>query len=217
MTSVFLNRIATAVPERGVHRAFVEYAEQMLCDERWRALFRSMVSKSDVEHRSSPLQLTKPTKAGEGDAHDVYIPRSFPSTAQRMRLFERFAPMLAANTPDRLGLAEEERKQIRHVIVTCRIGVYAPGLDLCVIDHVGLAPSTERTMIGFKGCRITDSRLWRGQCGGITLCGTMGRSRVCGVFRERTWRATVPLRAYVDAKWESRNDGRLLCVSRVKR
>ncbi|HEY1579079.1 MAG TPA: type III polyketide synthase [Terracidiphilus sp.] len=152
MTRVFLNRIATAVPEHDVHRAFVEYAEQMLCDERWRVLFRRMVSKSDVEHRFSPLQLTKSTKADAVDAHDVYIPGSFPSTAQRMKLFERFAPALAAKALDRLGPAEKERKRIRHVIVTCCTGLYAPGLDFFVIDHLGLAPSTERTMIGFMGC-----------------------------------------------------------------
>jgi alpha-pyrone synthase len=152
MKSVFLNRIATAVPEHDVHRAFVEYAEQMLSDERLRAVFRRMVSKSDVEHRFSPLQLTKPMKADETDAHDVYIPGSFPSTAQRMKLFERFAPALAANALDRLRPAEKERKRIRHVIVTCCTGLYAPGLDFFVIDHLGLAPSTERTMIGFMGC-----------------------------------------------------------------
>ena len=152
MTNVFLNRIATAVPEHDVHRAFVEYAEQMLCDERLRTLFRRMVTKSDVEHRFSPLQLTKATNADEADAHDVYIPGSFPSTAQRMRLFEQFAPVLAAKALDRLGAAVQERKRIRHVIVTCCTGLYAPGLDFFVMDHLGLAPSTERTMIGFMGC-----------------------------------------------------------------
>lgn len=152
MTSVFLNRIATAVPKNDIHRAFVEYAERMLCDERFRALFRRMVAKSDIEHRFSPLQLTRATTADEADAHDVYVPGSFPSTAQRMKLFERFAPALAANALDRLEVAEEERKQIRHVIVTCCTGLYAPGLDFCVIDRMGLAPSTERTMIGFMGC-----------------------------------------------------------------
>jgi alpha-pyrone synthase len=152
MTRVFLNRIATAVPEHDVHRAFVEYAEQMLLDERLRAVFRRMVSKSDVEHRFSPLQLTKATRADEADAHDVYTPGSFPSTAQRMKLFERFAPALAAKALDRLGPNEKERKRIRHVIVTCCTGLYAPGLDFSVIDHLGLEPSTERTMIGFMGC-----------------------------------------------------------------
>jgi alpha-pyrone synthase len=152
MTRVYLNRIETAVPKNDIHRAFVEYAERMLCDERLRALFRRMVSKSDIEHRFSPLQLTKATNAGEADAHDVYIPGGFPTTAQRMKLFECFAPALAANALDKLGLTEKERKQIRHVIVTCCTGLYAPGLDFFVIDHLGLAPSTERTMIGFMGC-----------------------------------------------------------------
>jgi alpha-pyrone synthase len=152
MTPVYLNRIATAVPEHDIHKEFVEYAEQMLCDERVRALFIRMVSKSDVEHRFSPLQVTKPTKVNAADAYDVYVPGNFPSTAQRMKLFERFAPALAASALDRLGLAEQERQRIRHVIVTCCTGLYAPGLDFFVIDHLGLAPSTERTMIGFMGC-----------------------------------------------------------------
>jgi alpha-pyrone synthase len=152
MTSVYLNRIETAVPKNDIHRAFVEYAERMLGDERLRVLFRRMVSKSDIDHRFSPLQLTKARNADEADAHDVYIPGSFPSTAQRMKMFERFAPRLAANALDRLRLTEKERTEIRHLILTCCTGLYAPGLDFFVIDHLGLAPSTERTMIGFMGC-----------------------------------------------------------------
>jgi predicted naringenin-chalcone synthase len=38
------------------------------------------------------------------------------------------------------------------VIVTSCTGLYAPGLDFAIIDHLGLHPSTERTMIGFMGC-----------------------------------------------------------------
>jgi alpha-pyrone synthase len=152
MTSVYLNRIATAVPEFDIHKSFVEYAGGMLRDERARALFLRMASKSGIEHRFSPLQVTRPTKANAADAHEVYVPGSFPTTARRMKLFEQFAPPLAASALDRLGLAEKERRQIRHVIVTCCTGLYAPGLDFFVIDHLGLAPSTERTMIGFMGC-----------------------------------------------------------------
>ena len=150
MTSVYLNRIATAVPEHDIHKAFVEYAEEMLRDEGARALFLRMVSKSGIEHRFSPLQVNRSTNAP--DAHEVYVPGSFPATVQRMKLFEQFAPPLAASAVDRLGLTEQERKRIRHVIVTCCTGLYAPGLDFAVVDHVGLAPSTERTMIGFMGC-----------------------------------------------------------------
>lgn len=152
MTSAYINRIATAVPEHDVHGAFVDYAEQMLSDKGIRATFMRMAKKSGIEHRFSPLQVSKPTLANAADAYEVYVPGRFPSTAERMKLFERFAPMLAKKALDRLELTREERDRIRHVIVTCCTGLYAPGLDFAIIDHLGLSPSTERTMIGFMGC-----------------------------------------------------------------
>ena len=36
--------------------------------------------------------------------------------------------------------------------MTCCTGLYAPGLDFAAIEHLGLDPGTERTMIGFMGC-----------------------------------------------------------------
>jgi predicted naringenin-chalcone synthase len=77
---------------------------------------------------------------------------SFPATARRMKLFERFAPQLARDGLDKLSLSEEERRAITHVIVTSCTGFYAPGLDFEVVNHLGLSPSVERTMIGFMGC-----------------------------------------------------------------
>jgi predicted naringenin-chalcone synthase len=53
---------------------------------------------------------------------------------------------------DKLSLSEEERRAITHVIVTSCTGFYAPGLDFEVVNHLGLSPSVERTMIGFMGC-----------------------------------------------------------------
>jgi predicted naringenin-chalcone synthase len=38
------------------------------------------------------------------------------------------------------------------VIVTSCTGLYAPGLDFEIVNHLGLNPSVERTMIGFMGC-----------------------------------------------------------------
>jgi alpha-pyrone synthase len=53
---------------------------------------------------------------------------------------------------DRLALSEEERSGITHVLVTCCTGLYAPGLDFEIVEHLGLSPSVERTMVGFMGC-----------------------------------------------------------------
>jgi predicted naringenin-chalcone synthase len=38
------------------------------------------------------------------------------------------------------------------VLVTCCTGLYAPGLDFEIVDHLGLSSGVERTMVGFMGC-----------------------------------------------------------------
>jgi len=159
VTEAYLNRIATAVPDHDVHRAFVDFADGLLAaapDARARSLFNRMSSRSGIEHRYSILA---PHAVPEGsmsefwvNAHEFYTRGGFPDTAKRMEIFERFAPMLAQRALDRLGLSTAERRAVTHVLVTTCTGLYAPGLDFDIVDHLGLCPSVERTMIGFMGC-----------------------------------------------------------------
>jgi predicted naringenin-chalcone synthase len=111
-----------------------------------------MARLSAIEHRFS---FVNPLPTDDGtwkDAESLYEPGSFPTTARRMKFFERFAPQLARTALDRLELTSEERRSVTHVIVTSCTGLYAPGLDFEVVNHLGLNPSVERTMIGFMGC-----------------------------------------------------------------
>jgi predicted naringenin-chalcone synthase len=152
MTTAFINRIATAVPPHDVHRPFIDFADGMLPDGTIRNIFRRMARMSAIEHRYSFIQ---PIANGTGewkDAEGIYARGSFPQTTRRMEAFERFAPQLARSVLDRLALADDERCAITHVIVTSCTGLYAPGLDFEVVDHLRLNTSVERTMIGFMGC-----------------------------------------------------------------
>src|ERR1035441_3591843 len=152
MTTAYINRVASAVPEHDVHRAFVDFAESMLPEGTMRSLFRRMARMSAIEHRYSFLQ---PIETGDStwrDAEGMYVLGSFPTTSKRMEAFERFAPQLAEKALDRLALSKEERLGITHVIVTSCTGLYAPGLDFDIIKYLGLDSSVERTMIGFMGC-----------------------------------------------------------------
>src|SRR6202789_815702 len=153
MTTAYLNRIATAVPEHDVHDTFVVFAEKRLADPRLRMVFRRMVSRADIAHRYSFLNPQKgPGQFSMHDAHGFYRPSSFPDTAQRMEMFEQCAPALMRKVVDRLALSEKERAGVTHVLVTCCTGLYAPGLDFEIVDHLGLATGVERTMVGFMGC-----------------------------------------------------------------
>jgi alpha-pyrone synthase len=153
MKTAYLNRIATAVPEHDVHDAFVVFAEKMLADPRLRAVFRRMASRANIAHRFSFFDTQKYSgQFSSHDAHDFYRSGDFPTTARRMELFERSAPVLMRKAVDELGLNEKERSGITHVLVTCCTGLYAPGLDFEIVDHLGLSASVERTMVGFMGC-----------------------------------------------------------------
>jgi alpha-pyrone synthase len=152
VAQAFVNRIATAVPDDEVHEAFVSFASKLLADDRTRALFLRMAAKSGIDRRYSVLQV-KPSQHRVGvDAHDFYRSNRFPETGERMRVFETYAPLLVRRALDQLALCETERRRIRHVIVTCCTGFYAPGLDFAIIDHLGLQPDVSRTMVGFMGC-----------------------------------------------------------------
>jgi predicted naringenin-chalcone synthase len=155
VTEAYLNRIATAVPDHDVHSAFVDFADKLLAespDRRTRALFNRMGSRSGIAHRYSVLAPREASAEFWVNAHEFYRVGNFPGTAKRMEIFEQFAPVLMQRAVNGLGLSEAERRAVTHVVVTTCTGLYAPGLDFDVVEHLGLCPSVERTMIGFMGC-----------------------------------------------------------------
>ena len=155
MTTAYLNRIATAVPDHDVHGAFVAFADNLLAaggDKRTRALFNRMATRSGIEHRYSVLTPNEASTEFHINAHEFYRNGAFPHTAERMGVYERFAPVLMRRALDRLQLSAAERAAVSHVIVTTCTGLYAPGLDFEAVEHLGLRTDVERTMIGFMGC-----------------------------------------------------------------
>jgi alpha-pyrone synthase len=151
LTTAYINRIATAVPDNDVHSVFVRFARTLL-DERRRKLFDRMADRAQISHRWSALVPADEPEGPSIDAAGLFSRGNFPTTAQRMRLYEGAAPALAAKAVDRLGLDAMERARVTHVIVTTCTGLSAPGLDLELIARCGLNPSVERTVIGFMGC-----------------------------------------------------------------
>jgi len=152
MTTAYLNRIATAAPPHDMHQAFLAFAEKLLPEGKPRSLYRRVARAAAIDHRYS---FFKPVVAEDGSVHDLnefYVRCNFPATDRRMQAFERFAPLLARDALDKLALSEAERQTVTHVIVTTCTGLYAPGLDFEVVDHLRLNPSVERTLIGFMGC-----------------------------------------------------------------
>ncbi len=75
------------------------------------------------------------------------------STAERMRVYEREAPPLAEAAAGRAlrgaGIAACEITDL--VVVSCT-GFSAPGLDVALVERLGLPSTVRRTVVGFMGC-----------------------------------------------------------------
>lgn len=151
MIAAHIQRIATAVPPHDVHRAFVQFARTFLEDRRAVTVFDRMVDKAQISHRYAVLPAAEDPTGAAVDGAGVYTRGGFPGTADRMRLYEKYAPELAARAVAGLELGADAR-HVTHLIVTSCTGMVAPGIDLQLIDRCGLDPSIERTVIGFMGC-----------------------------------------------------------------
>jgi len=89
------------------------------------------------------------------------------STAQRMLVFAQEAPRLAERAAvaalDTAGVSAGEITDL--IVVTCT-GFAAPGIDVDLVNALGLRPSVRRLQVGFMGCfgAITGLRAAAGAC-----------------------------------------------------
>jgi len=149
MTTAHINRIGTAVPDHDVHAAFVKFARTLLPDPKTQSVFDRMAERSGIAHRYSYLRAGR-LDAGEVDADGFYRRGNFPSTGARMQRYEQHALRLAEKAVNAFGV--DDQRALTHLIVASCTGFTAPGLDLQLVQKLGLRRDIERTMIGFMGC-----------------------------------------------------------------
>lgn len=144
-----LNHIACAVPPYERQQAFIDSLPRWAGPPDVVEKLRQIAAGARIDQRHTVL----PEPFGPDDAPGFYQPGRFPTTGERMKLYQREAPRLAF-----AALAELEREAgslsgVTHLIVTSCTGFYAPGLDIDIVRHCGLAPTVQRTLIGFMGCQ----------------------------------------------------------------
>ena len=151
MTSAHINRIATAVPPHDVHRAFIGFARALLEERLAAKLLLHLVDKAQISHRYAVLPPAADPEGIAVDATRVYSRGHFPTTADGGGWYEKHAPALAEGPVAGRALGADGRRST-HLRVTPCSGMYAPGLDLELVQRCDLEPSVERTMVGFMGC-----------------------------------------------------------------
>jgi predicted naringenin-chalcone synthase len=145
----YVNRIGCAVPEHDIHEGFVGIAPSLFGDARLQEIFGKMAQRADIAHRYSTLALGE-RDSGAIDRDGFYRRGEFPATGARMRRYADGALPLALAAIADLGAVDFSR--ITHVIVASCTGFTAPGMDVQLIEALGLPKTVFRTLVGFMGC-----------------------------------------------------------------
>lgn len=111
---------------------------------------------SGINTRYSVLEdFTK--KIGELSFFPNNNDNAFPSTLQRMLLYKKHAlPLALSAIRDCFKDSDQDfmatKMEITHLITISCTGMYAPGLDIDIIQALRISPNIERTAINFMGC-----------------------------------------------------------------
>lgn len=110
--------------------------------------------QSGIQKRHSVLDdfnHADPEKFTFFPANEKLLP--FPGTRARMQVFQQEALPLAKKAIQTcLVEGETYPNEITHLLLVSCTGMYAPGLEIDIIQQLGLKPSVERYAIHFMGC-----------------------------------------------------------------
>ncbi len=200
MTVSLLGLGTACPPHRMTQQEATQLFSDIVCeDERQRRLAQMLFRKADVETRytvvphkvaynwcqdvsgidppSQPLDRALPSlitpQVVPGKSHG-------PSTRERMELFARFASELAVRSSEQaLSQAGMQAQQITHLVVVTCTGFDAPGVDIELIERLGLPRTTQRVQVGFMGCHGAINGLRTGLA--IAAADSHARVLLCAV------------------------------------
>jgi alpha-pyrone synthase len=152
----YITSIGTAVPvfrnKQSTIAEFMSEASGMNEDEK--NTLKMLYRASGIGYRQSVIP-----DFGNKNGEFIFFPNTpdlepFPTVGERMRLYEKEALPLAINAVKDCfnNLEKIEPTEITHLITISCSGMYAPGLDIELIEQLSLNKNVQRTCINFMGC-----------------------------------------------------------------
>jgi predicted naringenin-chalcone synthase len=126
---------------------------------------------SSVKRRGSVLLESDALSSDDSPLDQSFYPKAEspdergPTTGQRNRRFaQESLPLAKSAAVEAIAEANVDPSKITHLIVVTCTGFYSPGLDVQLIDQLGLSLETQRVQVGFMGCHaaINAMRVARG-------------------------------------------------------
>jgi len=151
--SAFIKAIGTANPKFKVSQKevlnFMQKAHDLNEEEskKLEVLYRA----TGIQHRYSVLEDYKRNN-GFTFFPDNKTLSPFPSTKARNELYKKEAIALSKQAVANCTTDQSELDEITHLITVTCTGLFAPGLDIELVQSLNLKKSVQRTAINFMGC-----------------------------------------------------------------
>lgn len=118
------------------------------------AFMSRLYRRSGIERRHTVLaDYTKRDPADFEFFPRNWALRPFPSTQDRMRMYEQAAlPLMEQAARAAMTEAGVAPGAVTHLIIGTCTGFFAPGPDILLARRLGLSPAVARTIVGFMGC-----------------------------------------------------------------
>ncbi|GAB3227892.1 type III polyketide synthase [Algoriphagus aestuariicola] len=151
IVSIGLSNPGAPIPQSEIAR-FMRLAHQL--DEVEGRKLGFLYRKTGIETRHSVLEDFDKLRVEDFS----FFPNNqalepFPGTKARMEVFQKAAPDLAAKAAfSSLEQAGVHTKALTHLILVSCTGMVAPGVELQLMERLGLDDSVERYCVHFMGC-----------------------------------------------------------------
>jgi len=152
----YLGAIGTANPAHRISQPQIAefMAEALGFGEGDARKLRALYRVSGIAHRYSVLP-----DYGRANGNYTFFPNTpglepFPSVGQRMAAYRREAlPLATAAVQQCLSqVPDVAPESITHLVTVSCTGMYAPGLDIELVQALGLRADVRRTCVNFMGC-----------------------------------------------------------------
>ena len=149
----YITAIETAVPEycheqKNIALFFIKATENRDTQRK----LRFISEKSGIQMRYSVLN----DFSDASELNDLFNALdSTPSLTKRMNIFKNNASSLALKAVLKIDGFNNIKNKITHIITVTCTGLFAPGLDIDLIQQLNLSPSTQRSSINFMGCNAS--------------------------------------------------------------
>lgn len=149
--------LATAAPEHSIAQSDAAIiAQELRLSERWHNALPALYRKSGVQRRGSVL--LGPESLPIEQRQSFYRPATSdeplgPTTQERMKVFAKHAgPLLQNACAQAIENSGVSASSITHLVTVSCTGFFAPGVDIALIESLGLDSNVQRTHVGFMGC-----------------------------------------------------------------